>query len=59
MLSLPSWKDTHPDQLISNCELECGPLFAALVDSDPNGAQPGVVVFGIVRNKETIQCIWS
>ena len=24
------------------------------MDSDSNGAQPGAVVFGIVRNKETI-----
>ena len=45
---------SDPYHLISSCELECGHLLAILVDSDSNGAQPGVVVFGVIRNKETI-----
>ena len=45
---------SNPDQLISNCELKCGHLLAVMVDGDSNGAQPGVVIVGVVRNKESI-----
>ena len=45
---------SDPDKLISSCELECGHLLAVLADSDSNGAQPGVVIVGVVRNKESI-----
>ena len=45
---------SDPDQLISSCELERGHLPAVMPDSDSNGAQPGVVVIGVVRNKESI-----
>ena len=48
----------HPlsnlDQLISSRELECGHLLAAMADSDPNGAQPGIVIVSIIGNKESI-----
>ena len=45
---------SNPDQLISSCELECGRLLASVVDGDSNGPQPGVVIIGVIRNKESI-----
>ena len=39
---------------LTGLELECGHLLAVMVDSDSNGAQPGVVIVGVISNKESI-----
>ena len=38
---------------LTGLELECGHL-AVMVDSDSNGPQPGVVIVGVISNKESI-----
>ncbi len=45
---------SDPDQLTSSCELECGHLLVVVVDSDSNGAQPDVVMIGVIGDKESI-----
>ena len=45
---------SNPDKLVSSCELECGNLLAIVVDSNPNGTQPGVVIVSVIGNKEGI-----
>ena len=42
------------DELVSSGELECGGLVAILEGSDSDGSQPGVVVIGSIRNKQSI-----